>query len=343
MNRKSIFALIVVLVAGGLVVALRRHGSDPASSGDDDNVPTLVSVQVGHLSRATLHAYVTGYASVEPAPASGRTAAATARVAPFTAGVVTRVYVSDGEEVARGAPLVDLDDRAARVAVQYAEDAARRQKTLYSEHNTSLKALQDAEGQLATAQAQLALLHITAPLAGTVTHVNVRPGEAVDLSTVLATITDLKRLVVSTQIPSIEAGALKLGEPVELLGIKAAPTSIDYVSPTVDPANDTVTVRAPLPAGTDLRAGMIVRLRITTATKTDCLAAPAESVVTHESGQSDISIVNQNEATRVPVKTGFREGDLVEVSGPGLKPGETVVTVGAYGLPAKTQIKVVQP
>jgi hypothetical protein len=33
----------------------------------------------------------------------------------------------------------------------------------------------------------------------------------------------------------------------------------------------------------------------------------------------------------------------VEVSAPGLKEGDQVVTVGAYGLPDKTQIKIVNP
>jgi multidrug efflux pump subunit AcrA (membrane-fusion protein) len=50
-----------------------------------------------------------------------------------------------------------------------------------------------------------------------------------------------------------------------------------------------------------------------------------------------------NQATQIPVKTGLREGGLVEVEGAGLKEGDTVVTVGAYGLPEKTKIHVVNP
>ena len=85
------------------------------------------------------------------------------------------------------------------------------------------------------------------------------------------------------------------------------------------------------------------RLRIVTAVHTNCLAAPEESVVTDESGHSVIALVNGDEATQTPVQTGFRENGWVEVEGTGLKEGDTVVTVGAYGLPEKTQIQVVNP
>jgi len=37
-----------------------------------------------------------------------------------------------------------------------------------------------------------------------------------------------------------------------------------------------------------------------------------------------------------------RDGDLVEVEAEGLKEGYTVVTVGAYGLPQQTKVRVVK-
>ena len=40
------------------------------------------------------------------------------------------------------------------------------------------------------------------------------------------------------------------------------------------------------------------------------------------------------------VKTGLRDGNVVEVSAVGLKEGDTIVTVGAYGLPKESKIKI---
>ena len=104
---------------------------------------------------------------------------------------------------------------------------------------------------------------------------------------------------------------------------------------------DTVLVRAALPPDSGLRPGQFVPLRIITAVHTNCLAAPEESVVTDIKGHSVISLVNGDEATQTPVQIGFRENGWVEVSGTGLKAGDSVVTVGAYGLPEKTKIQVI--
>jgi multidrug efflux pump subunit AcrA (membrane-fusion protein) len=89
-----------------------------------------------------------------------------------------------------------------------------------------------------------------------------------------------------------------------------------------------------------LRPGQFVQLKIVTAVHTNCLAAPSESVVSDESGHSVIALVNGDAAARTPVTTDLREDGWVEVAGTGLKEGASVVTVGAYGLPEKTKIRV---
>jgi multidrug efflux pump subunit AcrA (membrane-fusion protein) len=99
-------------------------------------------------------------------------------------------------------------------------------------------------------------------------------------------------------------------------------------------------VRALLPANSGLRPGQFVALHIVTAVHTNCLAAPSESVVTVESGKSVIALVKGDDAVQTPVQIGLRENGWVEVEAPELKAGDSVVTVGAYGLPEKTKIHV---
>jgi membrane fusion protein, multidrug efflux system len=344
MSRKQIIASLIVLVGGAALFALFRMAHSRGGADESEQaIPTLVSVQTGHLTNATLHGYVEGFGMVEPAPASGSQPAATAHVAPAVAGVVAEVKVSEGQHVAKGDVLVQLDSRVADVAVEFARKNLERQKTLLQMNNTSLKAVQDAEQQLAAAEAEQALLRIQAPLSGTVTHVNVRPGESVDLATALADITDMQRLVVTANIPSAQAGELKSGQEVELLTKPPVATALSFVSPAVDTANDTVPVRASLPAGSALLPGQFVRLRVVVAEHANCLAAPAESIVTDINGQSVMAIVAGDEAAQMPVKVGLSEGGWTEIEGQGLKAGDRVVTVGAYGLPEKTKVKVVNP
>jgi hypothetical protein len=58
-------------------------------------------------------------------------------------------------------------------------------------------------------------------------------------------------------------------------------------------------------------------------------------------GKSVIALVKGDQAVQTPVQTGLREDGLVEVTAADLKAGDTVVTVGAYGLPEKTRIRLV--
>jgi len=327
MSQKHVIAgIAVVLVAGLGVFALVKSRGAAAAAGEDEATPTIVTVQTGALKLATLHRYVPGYGMVEPAPATAEQPAAGAQLAAPSAGVVTKVNVIEGQPVAKGDVLVELNSQAAA-------QEAERQKKLYAQQNTSLKNLQEAE-------AQLALLRVTAPLSGTVVRVNVKPGQAVDLTTVVAEVMDLNRLAVTAEIPAAEANDLQAGNPVEVLTEPPVTAELSSVSLDVDKNNDTVLVRALLPAGGALRPGQFVSLRIETAVHTNCLAAPGESVVTDADGKSVIALVKGDEAAQTPVQTGLRENGWVEVAAPELKAGDTVVTVGAYGLPEKTKIHV---
>ncbi|HEY4984814.1 MAG TPA: efflux RND transporter periplasmic adaptor subunit [Verrucomicrobiae bacterium] len=333
MNRKKIIIGLVVVCGGLAIAALIKIKSHTATTESDEATPTIVSVQVGALKRMTLHSYVTGYGTVGPAPATAEQPAAGAPLAAPVAGIVTRVTVIEGQHVEKGDVLVELNSGAA--TADYAAQEVERQKKLYAQQNTSLRNLQNAE-------AQLALLRVSAPLSGTVTRLNVKPGQAVDVNTVVAEVMDLNRLAVSAAIPASEATAMKAGQEVQVLTVPPVTTTLSFVSPVVDTNNGTVLARAALPADSGLRPGQFVQLRVVTAVHADCLAAPGESVVTDESGHNVIALVNGDEATQMPVQTGLREDGWVEVAGNGLKEGVSVVTVGAYALPAKTKVRVLK-
>jgi len=65
-----------------------------------------------------------------------------------------------------------------------------------------------------------------------------------------------------------------------------------------------------------------------------------DSVVKDADGRNVVALAQNNQARQKPVKTGLRDGGLVEIEGDGLQAGMTVVTEGAYGLPKETKIRV---
>ena len=333
-------ALCVVL----LVFAL-AGGCKKAEPEQSDKVVTEVAVQVGKLVRTNLHGYITAYGIVEPEPAHEGNAGAGARLAPPAPGIVAEVSCTEGQQVQKGAPLFRLDSRTVDVALEFATQTYERQKKLIAAGGTSQKSLQEAEQQVAAARAQQALLKITAPFAGVITRVNARPGEAVDLTSVLGELVDPNRLVVTASVPAAELDRLKAGQPAEfIVGDKAvaARGSVSFVSPQVDSKSGAALVRASVPGEAGLRPGQYVQLRIISEERRDCLAAPLESVIKNEEGDNVIAVVDGDKAVQKPVKAGLHDGNLVQVEGEGLKEGDRVVTVGAYGLPKETKIKIIQ-
>lgn len=330
--------VIVVCVAIGVFALVKWHGGASASGDDesaDENVQTVVSVQTGSLQRVTLHRYVTGYGTVEAAPTTKNEPAAGGMLAAPTAAVVAKVNVVAGQQVTNGEVLVELNSAAATFG--YAKAEVERQKKLFEQQNTSLRNLEDA-------QAQMASLEVVAPVDGTVVNISVKPGQAVDVNAPVAEVVNLNRLAVTTKIPASQAGELNTGEDMQInpeQNGQSISVPLSYVSPAVDPNDGTVSAWAALPAGSGLRPGEFVDLKIVTAIHTNSLAAPAESIVTDENGNSTIALVHGDEATQVPVQTGLSENNWTEITGTNLNAGDTVVTVGAYGLPEKTQIKII--
>ena len=324
---------------------------------EEEKIETEVAVHVAPVKKTTLRAYVAAYGSVEAQPAGPKAPAAGAKISSPLAGALVETLCQEGQQVKKGAVLFRLDNRLAtaqgakaKQALAFAEQNLERQKALLKVEGTSRRALQEAEAQVASATAELEaartlldLYEIKAPLSGTVMKVNGRPGEVVDLTTVLAELIDLDRLNVALAVPQEEAWALKQGQETEISTFTgAAPLTgvVERISPQVDPATGTVLVRASVPANAPLRPGQFIRVRIVSDVRADRLVVPIESVVKDPETGPYVAVVDNGKATRKTVKTGLRDGGLIEIQGEGLKEGQIVVTLGAYGLPKETKVRV---
>ncbi len=320
--------------------------------GEEEESPqTLVSVETAKVVRATLKGAVTAYGTVEFAAASKDQPSAYAKLSPAMAGMITAIHGVEGEPVAQGQVLFEMDSRAVDAAVartelgiKFATSNVERQKKLIAAEGTSEKllleseqALASAKSELATAKVQQSLLSGIAPLSGILLKFNARPGEATDPAAVLAEIGDMDRLASAIQVPRAEAAALKIDQ---IATVNDVATRITYISPQADRISDTVLVRLNLPKACGLTPGQFVTARITVEERKDRLAVPRASVYTDAEGKTTLSIVEVDVATRKEVKTGLRDGDLVEVEAEGLKEGAIVVTTGSYALPEETKVSI---
>lgn len=286
-------------------------------------------------------------------------------VQPQTDGIVTRVYVKSGDRVKSGAPILQIDpqrqaatvrnaesQRAAREAdVKYWTGQVSRLRSLLAARAISQNEFDDAQHSLQTAQANLDALNaqvregevqlqyyrVTAPTAGIVGDITIRPGDRVTTDTPITTIDDKAGLEANIQVPLDRAQDLKLGLPVQILdaeGNVVAANPITFVAPRVDDATQTVLAKVALKdVPPSVRVQQFIRARVIWRT-TPGLTIPVVSVLRigaqyfcflmEPAGQGFV-------ARQRPVQVGDIQGnDYVVTSG--LKEGDRVIVSGVQKL-----------
>jgi len=170
--------------------------------------------------------------------------------------------------------------RASRDAdLAYWRQQAVRLKTLLEAGAVSQQESDQAEATVKSGEAQLAALdqqireqkvelgyhRVLAPAAGVVGDIPVRVGDRVTNSSLLTTIDDNQGLEVYVQVPVQQAPDLRLGLPVRLVddsGAVLREAAVTFVAPSVDPATQTVLVKAALERPDGLRHDQYARVRL---------------------------------------------------------------------------------
>jgi RND family efflux transporter MFP subunit len=216
--------------------------------------------------------------------------------------------------------------------------------------------LKAAKGQLSSAQgkdmgakAQLSYSQITSPIDGYITDRPLYPGEMASTTAPLLTVMDISKVTAKAHIPQSDAILLRKGDKVAISvagsdEAKKIDGTVSLISPALDPNSTTIEiwVQAANP-DLQLRPGMTVQLSITAKTVQDALVVPASALLNAQGDSGQVMVIDSSSTAQSrDVKTGIQNGQDVQIVS-GLKPGEMVVTEGAYGLPDKTKVKVEKP
>ena len=204
-----------------------------------------------------------------------------------------------------------------------------------------------AKGKYMGAAAQLGYTEIRSPIDGVISDRPVFAGETPASGVPLITVIDNSQVIARAHVPQEQAARIEVGDAAEITAAgqeKPLPAKITIVSPATDPNSTTVEIwaQAKNPDRT-LLVGTSVHLSVMVANIKDAIVIPSESVVTAGEATTAVMVVDKdNHAHQRPVTLGPRQGDKVEVVS-GLKPGEVIVTVGAYGLPDKAAVEIQKP
>lgn len=246
----------------------------------------------------------------------------------------------------------ELDASAVTLAQAKAQYEMAKQNLAALQAAGKQEQLQSAQGQLTSAKgkydgavAQLSYTDIRSPINGVVTDRPYYAGETPLAGTPLFTIMDTSSVTVRAHFAQSEAALLKPGDAATITapGNLHVPGKVTLVSPALDPSSTTVEiwVTAHNPDGR-LRPGSNVEVSIVAGTVSDAIVVPVSALQKTPEGADIVMTVRDNRAQQVPVETGIRQGDRVQIT-KGLSPGETVIVNGAYALPNNTAVKIAVP
>ena len=263
-----------------------------------------------------------------------------------------KLYSSRQDLFKQGAlPRKDLDAAAVQLAqARTAYDVAKKHLDGLNAvgKQGALKSAQgqltSAKGKLLNAEAQLSYTEIRSPINGYITDRPLYPGEMASTAAPLLTVMDLSQVIAKAHVPQSDAVLLHKGDTaaISFPGLeKPVAGKVSLVSPALDPNSTTVEVwvQAVNPEQ-QLRPGATAQLSITAQTVHDALVVPASALLNAKEDSAQIMVVDsQSQAQSRDVKLGIKTGEQAQIVS-GLKPGEMVITEGAYGLPDKTKVKI---
>ena len=280
---------------------------------------------------------------------------------PEVSGRIAKLGFGDGQRVARGQMLVQLDDTLQRAQVQQAMAQAsiartnlERNRELVAQNFVSKSALDQtaaamevAEAQVALAQAQLMRMRIVAPFAGVAGIGAVNVGDYVKDGAELVNIEDTGAMVVDFRLPERVLSRLKVGQGVDValdgLPGRNFAARVDAFDSQLDANGRSLLVRARLDnRGGLLRPGMFARARLVFEVRENALVVPEEALVPQGGKQYLLKVVDEGGTKvtqRVEAKLGLRVPGKVEILD-GVAAGDVVVTAGQARLMRGDRIPV---
>lgn len=269
---------------------------------------------------------------------------------------ITRLGFSDGAFVQRGQVLAVLaqgQETASLASAQARVTEAEKQLARIAElHRRGFATNAALEAETANAASARAAANeagasvgdrvVRAPFSGQVSLRRISVGAVVSAGDEIATVSDLSSIKLDFTIPETMLANVSRGQAITA---KAAAYPdmlfsgrIEAIDPVVNAQTRTATLRAIIPnRGGTLKPGMLLTVTISSNPRT-ALAVPELALVREGDTSFVYTLDAKQKAKRIPVKTGARDGNLVEIL-EGLKAGDRIVSEGVVKLSDGAQVR----
>jgi membrane fusion protein (multidrug efflux system) len=252
----------------------------------------------------------------------------------------------EGEAIAKGGVIAQLDDDQLRAEEARAEAILNQRKVSYERIKTiadqglsAAQELDDAAAALKVAEADLALIRarlkktrVVAPFAGILGARQVSPGAFLRAGSAITDLAQIQQLKITFSAPERFYSSLQRGAAVKVSttaypGYELA-GKIDVIEPLIDESTRRAKIIARIDnRGGKFRPGMSANVTVILSERKNALAIPNEAIFV-EGAQSLVFVVKADSTvTRTPITLGTRLSSAVEVV-KGLEAGTLVVRAG---------------
>ncbi|WP_397363771.1 efflux RND transporter periplasmic adaptor subunit [Olleya sp. R77988] len=284
-------------------------------------------------------------------------------VYPEYSGILSNVYVKEGQKVSKGQQLAKIDDgglsqQVAQLQIQadLAKTTFERQQRLWNQKIGSeiqyLQAKSNYEAQLKAVsqlQQQVGKTIVRAPFSGTIDDVITEQGSVVAPGqSQLFRIVNLKNMYIETDVPERYISNIVTGKTVQvefpILG-KSIDTKIRQASSFINPANRTFKIEVAVDnKKKDIKPNLTAKLKINDYTNPNALLIPQSVISENAEGKQYVYVIEKTEtatkAKRVFIKTGKTQGDDIEITS-GLKNGVELIEEGARSVKDGQDVKII--
>ena len=332
-----------------LVLTACQQGPGDGEKDDEEETPPI-PVETSKPVRGDVSAVYSGTAPIE--------AFAEAEVIAKVEGVVEEILFEEGDDVVEGAVLARLDGD--RLRLELNESQARldkmrrdfernkelREKGLLSEGDFEKLRfdLEALEASFNLASLELDYTQIRAPIDGVISDRYIKIGTTIRVGDPAFKVTSFEPLVAYMHVPEREYRQIRAGQPVAIdidaLAGERIFAAVTRISPVVDPQTGTFKITIEIrDEERRIKPGMFGRVSIVYDVHEDVLQIPRSAVI-EDRGNETVFVVEDGEAVRRIVQTGYGSDGMVEITD-GLSDDDEVVTVGHVGLKAGAKVKVI--
>lgn len=286
-------------------------------------------------------------------------------ITPEYNGILTNVYVKEGQKVSKGQILGKVDDGGLsqqlaqlKIQTELARTTYERQKRLWDQNigseiqflqaKSTFQSQQEAVNQL---NQQIAKTTVKAPFSGTIDDVITEQGSVVAAGqTPLMRIVNLDEMYIETEVPERYVADVIKGKDVTVdipVLDKTLETKVRQASSFINPANRTFKVEVAVPnKDQSIKPNLTARLKINDYTNEAALLIPQSVISENADGEQYVYIVTAKNSEgvgtvkRMIVETGKVQGDVIEIL-KGLEPGAEIVKEGARSVREGQSVEVI--